>query len=148
MRVHKQHQETAIVGIELRTSNDVAFTEIPKHWKRFTETDVAQRVRGKISDDVYAVYTNFENQGSNNKGTYSFILGYAVEDAHEPAEGLASAVIPASSYEVFNIPDNDPSKVGDVWMKIWALKDQSKTFVCDFEKYGVTGDIEIFVGVD
>lgn len=147
MRDHKQ-QKLRIIGIELRTSNDVAFTEIPIHWKMFAEKSIAQHTSGKISNDVYAVYTNFENEGINNEGVYSFVIGVPVEGDEDAPEGLTSVVIPEADYKVFAVPGNDPSRVGEAWMEIWSLAALAKSFVCDYEKYSASGEVEIFVGVN
>jgi predicted transcriptional regulator YdeE len=78
--MHIIHQDQAIhvFGIELRTSNDEAMQTIPPHWQRFSQEAVLANIPGKISDDVYAVYTHFDNAGSNNQGVYSLILGAQV----------------------------------------------------------------------
>lgn len=146
MRDHKQ-QSLTIIGIELRTSNDVAFTEIPLHWKNFIEKAVPQHVAEKLSDDIYAVYTNFANVGTNNEGVYSFIIGVPVAAGSDVPEGMVSVVIPEANYKVFGVPGNDPSRVGEAWKEIWSLTGLAKSFVCDYERYGSNGEVDIFVGV-
>ncbi|WP_198674885.1 hypothetical protein [Rhodoferax ferrireducens] len=53
-------------------------------------------IDAKRSDDVFAVYTHFENAGSNNTGLYSLVIGTAVPaDTPVPA-GMVCVVVPAS----------------------------------------------------
>lgn len=67
----------SIIGVALRTSNDNgrAFHEIPPFWERFRNEECMARIPGKFNNDVYAVYTNFENEGKNNYGMYTLIVG-------------------------------------------------------------------------
>ena len=75
MHIEQQGAALRIIGIELRTSNREAMQTIPPHWQRFTGEGVLARIPGKLSDEVYAVYTHFENAGVNNDGLYSLIIG-------------------------------------------------------------------------
>lgn len=142
-----QTQPIRIVGIELRTNNEEAFETIPGHWQRFYGEGVLQKIPNKISDDVYAVYTNFENAGRNNHGQYSLIIGAEVVAATEAPEGLVAAVIPASKRLVFQVEKGHPEKVGEKWQEIWSKGNLDNSYVADFERYRGSGDIEILVGV-
>ena len=55
---------------KLRTSNAEAMQTIPPFWRSFIKKTFCKN-RNKVSDDVYAVYTNLENEGKNNGGVYS-----------------------------------------------------------------------------
>lgn len=148
MKTIHQAQAIHVIGIELRTSNGEAFSTIPGHWQRFTAEGVAARVRGRLSDDVYAVYTNFQNAGHDNQGIYSLVIGVAVPpDAQVPA-GLTRVVIPASARAVFPVDQGRFDKVGEAWQAVWRRDDLPKTFVADYERYQADGTIDILVGVD
>lgn len=143
-----QHNEAFhVVGLELRTSNLEAAQTIPPHWKRFTEEGVLGRIPGKLSDEVYAVYTHFENEGCNNEGTYSLIIGAAVNPANPVPEGLAHTEVPASSRAVFSVEPGRFDLVGAMWQTIWNFNDRTKTFIADYERYQPTGEIDIFIGI-
>ncbi len=137
----------SIVGLERRTTNERAFEEIPAHWQRFYKDGVLDRISGKLSNDIYAVYTRFENESRNNEGTYSFIIGAQVADLTAVPLGLSGVFVSASRFAVFPVERGHPEQVGERWRKIWALTDLSKTFVCDYERYRANGEIDIFVGV-
>lgn len=148
MRTIQQDQAIHVIGIELRTSNDQAFNTIPAHWQRFTAEAIAAQVPGKLSDDVYAVYTDFQNAGRDNQGIYSLVIGMAVPPAATPPAGLARVVIPASARAVFPVEKGRFDLVGQAWQAIWQRGDLKKTFIADYERYRADGTIDILVGVE
>lgn len=140
-----------VVGIELRTANTHAFQTIPLHWQRFFQEKVTAAVEGRLSDDVYAVYTNFQNAGMNNQGSYSLIIGHAVNPgtASPLPAGFTRAVVPASHRVVFPVEANRPENVGDAWRKIWEYSDFQKTYIAEYERYRSSdGKIDISIGVN
>jgi predicted transcriptional regulator YdeE len=140
-------QALTVVGIELRTSNRVAAQTIPPHWQRFTQEGVLTHISGKRSDDVFAVYTHFENAGSNNLGLYSLVIGAAVlPDAPVPA-GMVRVVVPASPRAVFVVDQGRFDLVGAAWQAIWQHSALAKTFIAEYEQYHVGGDITISIGL-
>ncbi len=147
--MHIVQQDTAIriMGIELRTSNDEAMHTIPPHWQRFSTDDVLARIPGKLTDEVYAVYTHFENAGVNNRGIYSLIIGAPVSSSQAVPPGMSHAVLPASACAVFTVPPNRFDQVGAVWQEVWQRDDLPKAFVADCERYRANGEIEILIGL-
>lgn len=148
MRTIEQDQAIHVIGIELRTSNDQAFKTIPGHWQRFTQEAVPAKVPGKLSDDVYAVYTDFQNAGRDNQGVYSLVIGVAVPADAAVPEGCARAVIPASPRAVFPVEKGRFDQVGEAWQAIWQRRDLRKTFIADYEHYRADGRIDILVGIE
>lgn len=147
MQIVQQDTALRIMGIELRTSNDEAMQSIPAHWQRFTEDSVLARIPGKLSDEVYAVYTHFENAGVDNRGIYSLIIGAPVSSTQAVPPGMSHAVLPASPRAVFPVPPGRFDQVGAVWQDVWQRDDLPKTFAADCERYRANGDIDILVGV-
>lgn len=146
-----QDQAIHVMGIELRTSNAHAFQTIPLHWQRFFQEKVAAAIEGRMSDDIYAVYTNFQNAGINNEGTYSLIIGLAIHPEIEPlpAAGFARAVVPASHRIVFPVAANRPENVGETWQKIWKYAAVQKTCIAEYERYRSSdGRIDISIGIN
>jgi predicted transcriptional regulator YdeE len=141
-----------IVGIELRTSNDNgrAFVEIPPFWEQFLKNNYAAQIPDKLDEDIYAVYTHFENEGKNNRGLYSLIIGCAVKRNTEPPKGFSAVTIPSGQYRVFSVEGGRPDKVGLAWQDIWAIPENQKQnwrFSCEFERYRTSGEIDIFIGI-
>ncbi|MGE3346161.1 MAG: GyrI-like domain-containing protein [Ramlibacter sp.] len=147
MNIIEQEQALTVVGIELRTTNEDAFQTIPAHWARFSQQAVASRVPGRLSDDVYAVYTHFQNAGRNNLGLYSLVIGPAVAASAAVPEGLVRVVVPASRRAVFPVAPGRPDLVGAAWQAIWQRTDLRKTFIAEYEHYRADGQIEILVGL-
>lgn len=147
--MHTTEQEHAIhvIGIELRTTNDEAMQTIPGHWQRFTQEGVPGKVPGKLSDDIYAVYTNFEDAGRSNKGLYSLVLGVPVAAGTPVPAGMLRAVLPAMRRAVFPVEPGRADLVGAKWQEIWARNDLAKTFIAEAERYRADGRIEILVGI-
>lgn len=134
-----------IIGLELRTSNDVAFETIPAHWQRFMGEQTLGRIPNRVSDNVYAVYTNYQNPGINNQGMYSCILGAAITTKEQIPDGLVAVPLPASSYQV--VPVERADRVGQAWQDIWQQDTSQRTFIADSECYYPNGKVEIHLGI-
>jgi predicted transcriptional regulator YdeE len=150
MKIIEQDNSILIVGIEIRTTNDngAAFQDIPLHWKRFFEQSIVDQIPHKMADDIYGVYTQFEHEGQNNNGIYSFIIGVEVSTLDQIPEQCVSSVIPKSSYQIFEVAAGHPEKVGEKWQEIWGHTFTNKrTFISDYELYRKSGEIEIYVGI-
>lgn len=136
-----------VVGIELRTTNLVAMQTIPPHWHRFGKEEVLAHIPAKLNGDVYAVYTHFENAGSNNTGLYSLVIGAPVRASAEVPAGMVRVVIPASKRAVFDVEPNRFDLVGAKWMEIWGHTELAKTVIAEFERYSADGTIVISIGL-
>ena len=136
-----------IFGIELRTSNPEAARTIPPHWQRFGEQAVLTHIPGRLTDDVYAVYTHFTNAGRDNVGSYSLVIGAQVHPDTPLPAGMTRAVVPASARAVFAVEKGRFDQVGAAWQDIWTRSDLDKTFVADYEHYLPDGRINIMVGI-
>ena len=147
MKEQKQSTPIKVVGLQVRTTNEKAFEVIPAHWQKFYQDGILDKIQNKEGQDVYAVYTNFENEGVNNEGTYSFIIGAKVTDITQIPEGLVSTVIEPSNRKVFDVESNQPQKVGEKWQEIWGIAGLEKSFVSDYELYKENGEISVLVGI-
>ena len=136
-----------VAGIALRTNNLDAAETIPPQWGAFFDGGGVTQIPHRLGDDVIAVYTGFANEGENNDGDYTFVIGCIVPEGSAPPQGLATVTVPASDRLVFPVAAGRPDLVGAAWQQIWARTDLAKTFVADFERYSAEGDIEISIGV-
>lgn len=151
MKIIEQDKVIHIIGIELRTTNDhsAAFKDIPEHWTKFSGQSMLDKIPNKISGDIFGIYTQFENEGQNNNGSYSFIIGVEVSALDQIPEQFVSTVIPKSSYQIFSVDTGHPEKVGEKWQEIWEYPFKNKrTFVADYELYKESGEIEIYIGIE
>ena len=147
MRTAPLLQAIHVVGIELRTTNLEATQTIPLHWQRFGQEEVLAHIPAKLNADVFAVYTHFENAGSNNSGLYSLVIGAAVPASAEVPAGMVRVVVPASRRAVFDVAHARFDQVGPTWMEIWGRTDLAKTFIAEYEHYRADGTIAISVGL-
>ena len=147
MKTEQLNQAIHVIGIGLRTTNLEAMQTIPPHWQRFGQEAVLARIPHKLGDEVYAVYTHFENAGSNNTGLYSLVIGAPVPASAEVPAGMVRVVIPASRRAVFDVAHNRMDLVGGTWMEIWRRTDLAKTFIAEYERYGADGSIAISIGL-
>src|SRR5207344_564817 len=119
--------DTTVIGLAIRTSNNEAFETIPPHWQRFFGDEVMARIPQRRSDDVLAIYTDFENAGQNNLGQYQFVIGAEVAPDAAAPEGLVKVQIPAARCAVFEVERGHPERVGESWQRIWAT-DLAKSY--------------------
>lgn len=149
MQTIPQPKALHVVGIALRTHNGEAFQTIPTLWARFARSDLAGQLPHRLSDDVYAVYTHFQNAGVDNQGWYTLVIGHPVpgDTPTLPAEGMTHVVAPASRRAVFEVAQGRPDLVGAEWLQIWQRSDLQKTTLADYERYQPDGRISIHIGV-
>lgn len=141
-----------IVGLPLRTNNTEGFKTIPTHWQRFMGEQVLAQIPHRAGDDLFAVYTGFENlEVLSTQGiaqlTYTFVIGAAVTEVGELAPHLQAVQVPAQRYAVFAVSTGQPQLVGAAWQSIWARGDLQRRFAADFERYQPGGEIDICVGL-
>ncbi|MFW2135719.1 GyrI-like domain-containing protein [Chryseobacterium sp. TY4] len=142
-----------IVGIETRTSNEnaVAIEDLGKLWAQFFGEKIASKIPNKISDNIYAVYTDYE---TDYQGKYTIIIGCAVENLDKIPEGLIGRKFAAQKSVKFLAKGEILKAVGETWGKIWAKdKELNRTYLHDYEVYGEkaqdpnNAEIEIFIGI-
>ena len=147
MKKITQKKSILIVGIELRTSNLEAMQTIPPFWQKFYQEGILQKISNKVSDNVFAVYTNFENEGKNNEGIYSLIIGAEVTEVQALPKNFVSTIVKPSKRAVFEVEKGHPEKVGEKWQEIWGMTDLEKSYISDYELYFPSGEIEIHIGI-
>jgi len=135
-----------IIGYSIRTSNAEAPQSIPAHWGKFMSTGAGQKIPDSVSDTLYAVYTRFENEGQNNEGIYTFLIGKEVSSGATVPEDMELVELAAGDYHVFPVADNKPENVFETWMQIWSTPDLANAYVSDFEEYKSDGTIAVNVG--
>lgn len=137
-----------IVGIKIRTSNAKAAKDISTFWEKFWLEGVMEEVEDKVSEEIFAVYTDFENEGVDNEGEYTFIIGLQVGDMAFMPKGYVSYTIEPAKREVFEVEAGHPEKVGEKWEEIWTYTNLGNTYKCDYEHYKEDGEINIYVGIE
>ena len=145
--------ELKIVGIEIRTSNEnaAALADLGQLWGRFFNENISAKITNKVSENIYAVYTDYE---SNYKGKYTTIIGLEVTELDNIPEGLMGRKFPAQPFQKFIAKGELHKAVGETWTEIWS-KDESlnRSYLYDYECYGEkakdpkSAEIDIFIGI-
>ncbi|TDQ27805.1 GyrI-like domain-containing protein [Tenacibaculum caenipelagi] len=151
--IAKQREPFYVVGISVRTTNEdqKAMEDIPALWQRFMSENIAKQIPNKSSDEIYAVYTDYE---SDYTKPYTTIIGCRVDEITNIPEGMISKKIEAPSYEKHVAKGNlTEGVVYNKWIEIWN-EDINRAYTSDFEVYGskaadpTNAEIEIFIGVN
>lgn len=146
------HSESAfnIIGISVRTNNNVGGKDIGNLWAKFISEDIFEKIPNKNSYDVYGIYTDYE---SDHTGDYTAIVGCHVSTLDEIPAGMVGKCIPASNYEIFTAKGKMPECVYGKWTEIWQNNELERTYSTDFEIYGaksqnpMEAEVDIFISV-
>ena len=141
-----------VVGIAVRTkkANGQAERDIPALWERFLREGVADRITDKLDPTVYAVYTDYEGDHTQD---YTFLIGCRVVDLEGVPEGMTGRAIPGGNFCHYLAKGNlQAGVVQQVWETIWQ-SELSRSYRADFEVYGVKAlqptdaEVNVMVGV-
>lgn len=131
-----------VVGIARRQSNDRP-EEIGRLWQEFFAGGGAKQIANRKSDDIYAVYTEYE--GDHTK-PYTMVIGCEVTEIGALSTGLVAKTIPGGSYAVFDAKGPQPASIMAAWKQIWESP-LARTYVSDFEHHRAPDDVKVHVGV-
>jgi len=142
-----------IIGIAIETTNQngQSAQDMGILWGRFFSEEIVKKIPNKISDDIYAIYTNFE---TDYTGKHTAIIGYKVNDLANIPEGLTGITIQGGAYQKFVAKGIMPDAVIAMWKYIWD-KDETlnRNYQADFEIHGAksqngpNSEVDIFIGV-
>ena len=141
-----------VVGIECRTSNapEDAPQDIPRHWRKFYTENIASLIPNKLSDDVIALYCDYEGDYTQ---PYSFVLGCFVSSSESIPDGLVAKVLPEGPYELHRAIGEHPESVIGTWTSIWQDRDLKRTYTGDYEVYGkkfsgTPQEVEVLIAIE
>jgi predicted transcriptional regulator YdeE len=143
------HPGIFVAGIATRTTNqdDRSQTDIGNLWTKFMNENIAGQMEAKISDDIYCVYTDYEN---DHTGWYTAVLGCQIASPDDSG-GMFTALIPKGSYRVYKPSGIFPECVANAWREIWQ-DCSARSYIADYdlykagaESFGLT-KTEIYVG--
>lgn len=142
-----------LIGIECRTSNasDAGPLEIPKLWERFYREDIINQIPHKTSNDVIALYCDYESDHTNS---YTIIIGCQVSFFDAIPHGMVAKIIPSSSYALFRAIGEHPKSLIETWGSIWQQTALKRTYTGDYEVYGEkfngesTKEVEVFIAIE
>jgi predicted transcriptional regulator YdeE len=123
-----------IIGIAVRTTNagDQSQKDIGELWQRFTGEQILAKIPDRESDDIYALYLDYENEAH---GHYTAIIGCKVHSLEKLPEGFIGKKIPALKYRRYVSKGKIPDAVVATWQYIWE-SGEPRAFRIDFDLYG------------
>lgn len=142
-----------LIGLALKTKttneNGQSGIDCGSLWQKFENGNHADKIPGKLSNEIFAVYHNYE--GDHTK-PFSYFIGCKVKKDAEVPAGMDSLIIHDQQYEKFIAKGKMPDCVADSWKKIWK-SDLSRAYQADFEIYDERSkdwnnvEVDIFISV-
>jgi len=142
-----------IIGISTETTNqnNQAAADLAALWQRFYAEEIFNKIPNKESEDVYAVYTDYE---SDYTGKYTTIIGQRVTSLGNIPDGFLGREIKNEKLLRYKAKGEMPQAVLETWQEIWANDIALyRTYNADFEVYGeksqqgANSEVEIYIGV-
>ena len=153
MSLTEQRGGVTLVGITLpeKTSNEnqQSTTDIGALWQTFMKENIVSRIPGRVGEDIYAVYYNYE--GDHTK-PFDYFIGVPVGNDTTVPAGMINLEIPAGRYQHFVAKGKMPDCMIDAWTKIWNA-DIKRSYTADYEVYGSLShdventEVDIFIAV-
>ncbi|RYG08158.1 MAG: AraC family transcriptional regulator, partial [Chitinophagaceae bacterium] len=108
-----------IIGISTQTTNqnNQAAKDLGALWQRFYAEEIFNKIPNKESEDVYAVYTDYE---SDYTGKYTTIIGQRVNTLDNIPDGLVGKEINNEKLLRYKAKGEMPNAVVETWKDIWA----------------------------
>lgn len=125
-----------IIGIAVATTNEngLSAKDIGELWERFYSENIGSKIPNPISDDIYAVYTDYE---TDYTGKYTTIIGMEVAHLDDIPQGLTGYTIEGGQYNKYLAKGTMPNAIVAVWQQIWSEdKKLNRKYTADFEVYG------------
>ena len=147
-------QKFNVIGISTRTTNNngQAAKDIEKLWEKFWGQNIQEQIPNKVSDEIYAVYTDYETDFT---GYYTTIIGLPVSSLANIPEGFIGLTIETDNYQKFVSKGKMPDAVVNTWLEIWGNEElnTNRAYKADFtihgKKYydGDQAEVETFISV-
>ena len=120
-------------GITVRTINQDGQSrkDMIALWTRFMGDNILQQIKGRVNDDIYCFYTDYE---SDHTGYYTALLGCKVNANANIGEGFSGISIPAGKYQVYALGGKFPENVRLAWQEIWE-SEANRAYTFDFDLY-------------
>lgn len=146
-------QETRLIGLALKgkttNENEQAAIDCGNLWQEFEKGEYAQRIPNKLSDEVIAVYHDYEGDHTR---PYSYFIGCRVSADAPVPDGLQTLHLSKGDYAKITATGKMPDCVADSWREIWS-SDMQRAYRTDFEVYDGrsrdwnNAEVEIYVSI-
>ncbi|MDD2793448.1 MAG: GyrI-like domain-containing protein [Sediminibacterium sp.] len=143
--------EFKLIGLKLanKTTNEGGQSSVDcgNLWQRFELEKLAELIPGKLSNEIYSVY--FDYEGDDTK-PFTYFIGCKVKKDTEVPKGMHSLLIPSDNYYNVTASGKMTGCITDAWKRIWN-SGINRTYHYDFEVYDErskdwnNAEVEIFV---
>ncbi|WP_164108283.1 MULTISPECIES: GyrI-like domain-containing protein [Sphingobacterium] len=135
--INQTIQKIHIVGISTRTinTNGQSAIDIESLWQKFWKEEIQNQIPNKVSEEIYAVYTDYETDFT---GEYTTVIGLPVHSLGEIPEGMIGITIEAATYHKIVSKGKMPEAIGNTWLAIWSDQelDSRRAYTADFTVHG------------
>lgn len=141
-----------VIGISVRTTNEngTSAQDIPALWNKFMTEEIQQKIPGKISEELFCIYTDYEKDHTK---PYTTILGCKVESLDFIPENMVGKTIQSADYEQLIAKGNlSEGIVYNKWLEIWN-SNLDRVFTVDYEVYGEkvqnpeNAEVDIYIAI-
>ena len=146
-------EEIKLVGLALKTKttnvDDQSSIDCGNLWQKFENENYAQIIPGKLTDEILAVYHQYE--GDHSK-PFSYFVGCKVKAGTEVPPGLETLTIAKGTYQKINAKGKMPDCVINAWKDVW-VSEIPRSFKMDFEVYNEkskdwsNAEVELYLSV-
>ncbi len=146
--------EFKLIGLKLdnKTTNEGGKSSVDcgNLWQKFETENFAERIPYKLSDEIYAVY--FDYEGDNTK-PFSYFIGCKVKMDSDVPKGMDQLTVPAGNFTKVVAKGKMPDCVANSWKEIWSSI-TNRAYKYDFEIYDErskdwsNAEVEIFVSAN
>lgn len=128
-------EKITLIGLKLplktTNENNQSMKDCGELWSRFETEEIAKKIPNKLSDEVFAVYFDYEGDYTQ---PFSYFIGCKVQEGTELPVDLDKLTIPAGRYQKVTATGELPVCIADKWREIWD-SDIPRAYITDFEIY-------------
>jgi len=140
-----------LAGITVRTTNQngQSTKDTGGLWTKFMNEGILQQINGRVNDDIYCVYTDYE---SDYTGSYTTLLGCKVISIDDQPDFIECLNVPAGKYQGYSLSGKFPENVHQAWNEIWN-SDVDRAYTVDFDLYSANAksfeetEVKIYLAV-
>ena len=100
-------------------------------WQKFMQGGFAERIPGLLSNEIYAVYFDYE---SDYTKPFAYFIGCKVSADSQAPQDMVSLLIPSDRYTILSAKGQMPDCVANAWNEIWSSA-INRAYHYDFEVY-------------
>lgn len=142
-----------LVGLKLNgkttNQNNLSSKDCGNLWQKFETDKIFDRIPEKLSNDIFAVYFDYENDETT---PFSYFIGCKAEKNSNTPEELDELSIPTQEYTRFTAKGVMTGCITDAWKEIWN-SNIKRNFGFDFEVYDErsqdwsNAEVDIYISV-